>query len=73
MAVVFTANPVWPGEELRSAPRKGKCEMGARHRRFPSLAQNEAKNNRRHVQQAISKNKKKSALLCTLHAFSYYL
>ena len=59
MAIVFTVNRVWPCEELRSAPLKGKREMGARRRRFPLLTQNEAKNNRRHVQQAISKTKKK--------------
>ena len=32
MAIVFTANPVWPCEELPSATRKGKREMSALHR-----------------------------------------
>ena len=42
MAIVFTANPVWPCEELPSATRKGKREMSALHRaslRSPKMKQ----------------------------------
>ena len=73
MAIVFTANPVWPCEELRSAPRKGNREMSARHRaslRSPKMKQ---KIIGAMFSRLFLKQKKKSTLLCTLHAFSYYL
>ena len=48
---------------------EGKCEVGVRP--LAVCLRSLAKNNRRHVQQAVSK--KKSALLCTPHAFSICL
>ena len=49
--------------------REGKREVGVRP--LAVCLRSLAKNNRRHVQQAVSK--KKSALLCTPHAFSICL
>ena len=49
--------------------REGKCEVGVRP--LAVCLRSLAKNNRRHVQQAVSK--KKSALLCTPQAFSICL
>ena len=73
MAIVFTANPVWPCEELRSAPRKGKREMSARHRaslRSPKMKQ---KIIGAMFSRLFQRQKKRYSVLCMPSAIIYNL
>ena len=76
MAVVFTANAVWPCEELPSAPPPPKASVSWVRAIAASLRS--PKMNQKIIGAIFSRlflntYTKKSALLCAVHAFSYYL